>query len=210
LFKKFAGDYPKILAGMKINMTPIGFVIMPHIFNPTNKHMLESDARKKIQPPYPLVKFISEIPNKMRRIAVDVGAGTGYFTVHLAKLFKKVYAVEVSFEMGEYLIKRAHGSGLMNIGVIISDKPPELDFDVDFVLFGNVLHEMSNPQQYIRWASKSRIVAVIDWKKVETPFGPPLDDRIPEEDVIFMLEKERLKVKEIRAYKYHYFVVGYR
>ena len=195
---------------MKINMTPIGFVTMPHIFNPTNKHMLESDARKKIQPPDPLVKFISEIPGEMRRIAVDVGAGTGYFTVHLAKLFKKVYAVEVSFEMAEYLIKRAHGSGLMNIGVIISDKPPELDFDVDFVLFGNVLHEISNPQQYIRWASKSRIVAIIDWKKVETPFGPPLDDRIPEEDVIFMLENEGLKVKEIRAYKYHYFVVGYR
>jgi len=184
---------------------------MPHIFNPANKHELESDRRREIQPPNPLIKFISEIPDEMRQIAIDVGAGTGYFTVHLAKLFKKVYAIEINFEMAEYLIKKAHNSGLMNIGVIVSDKPPEFDFNVDFVLFANVLHELNDLQSYIHWAaSKSRIVAVIDWKKVETPFGPPLDDRIPEKDVISMLEKEGLRVEEIDAYRYHYFIVGER
>ncbi len=184
---------------------------MPHVFDPSNKHELESDKRREIQPPDPLVKFVSEIPDEIRQIAVDVGAGTGYFTVHLAKLFKKVYAIEISFEMAEYLIKKAHESGLMNIGVIVSDKPPELDFNVDFVLFANVLHELSDPQSYIHWAaSKSRTIVVIDWKKIETPFGPPLDDRILEEDVITMLEREGLKVDEIDAYQYHYFIVGER
>jgi len=68
---------------------------MPHKFNPRDWHILESEWRRRILPVEPLLKKVSKLNKK--DIAFDIGAGTGYFTVPLAKVFKKVYAVEISF-----------------------------------------------------------------------------------------------------------------
>jgi hypothetical protein len=55
--------------------------------------------------------------------------------------------------------------GAKNIEIIISSKPPEIDFDINLVLFSNVLHEMENPEEYLSWARKSDYVVVAEWKK---------------------------------------------
>jgi SAM-dependent methyltransferase len=177
--------------------------VMSNVFNPKNQ--LESEFRKKILPVDPLIALISKLPK--RDIAIDVGAGTGYFTIHLAKLFRKVYAIEISLEVAKYLMEEASSNDLVNIGVIISNKP-ELDFNVDFILFSDVLHEMRDPQSYINWAAKKgEIIAVIDWK-ANAPLGPPANAKISEEVVIEMLKNTGLEIEKIECYTYHYFIVG--
>lgn len=84
---------------------------MTHVFNPSHKHKLESESRKKILPKEPLIEFISGLAPGERRNALEIGSGTGYFTVVLARYFQKVYGVEISADMAEYLEKRLQDEG---------------------------------------------------------------------------------------------------
>ncbi|AEA46302.1 class I SAM-dependent methyltransferase [Archaeoglobus veneficus] len=175
-------------------------------FDPAKKHLLESEEYRKILPVEPFIEVISGIEIR-RDVAVDVGAGTGHFTIPLAGIFRKVYAIEISMEMAEYLHKKAHDMGVTNIGVIVTERPPELK--ADFVLFANVLHEMEKIEEYLEWASKiSSVVAVIDWKE-DAPFGPPVSERINEEKMVEMLGKW-FDVERKDVYRYHYFLLGRR
>ncbi len=176
-------------------------------FDPAKKHILESEEYRRILPVEPLIEAISEIEIR-RNVAVDVGAGTGHFTIPLAKIFRKVYAIEISMEMAEYLHKKAHSMGVKNIGVIVTERPPELK--AEFALFANVLHEMKKPEEYLEWASKmNSVVAVIDWKE-NAPFGPPLEERISEEEMAGLLGRFFDVIERRDAYRYHYFLLGKR
>lgn len=178
---------------------------MTHVFDPSQKHKLESDFRKKILPKEPLIEFISSLAPEDRRIALDVGSGTGYFTVVLARYFQKVYGVEVSRDMADYLARRLQEEEIKNVGLIV-DERPQIDFEVDLAFFANVLHEVDNPESYLDYRAK--MIVVIDWKEEQTSFGPPPDVRIPEERMVNMLEEKGYKTKKIDAYQYHYFIVG--
>ncbi len=176
---------------------------MPHRFDAKHWHILESEWRKRILPVEPLIKRLEILPK--RDVAFDIGAGTGYFTVHLARLFRKVYAVEVNLEMAKILASK----GLKNVGIIISEKPPEIDFKIDFVLFADSLHEIDCREEYIEWCCMhADNVAVIDWKK-DCDFGPPKEDRLDEEYVKRLLER-CFKVERIESYECHFFLFGSR
>ncbi|WP_457549919.1 class I SAM-dependent methyltransferase [Archaeoglobus sp.] len=167
------------------------------------RDVLESDWRIRILPVDPLVERIEKL--KRREVAFDIGAGTGYFTVHLAKLFRKVYAVEKDFEMA----KEISNKGLKNVGVIVTDKPPDIDFEVDFVLFADSLHEIEDREAYAKWVERhARAFAVIDWKKGACQsFGPPNAERLEIEYILNLFDGFELEVIDI--YKCHYFIFGY-
>ncbi len=161
------------------------------------------DWRKRILPVDPLVERIKKL--ERRDVAFDIGAGTGYFTVHLAKLFKKVYAVEKEFERAKEISKK----GLKNVGVIVTDKPPDIDFEVDFVLFADSLHEIEDKEGYAEWVEKhAKAFAVIDWKKEACQnFGPPIGKRLDLDYVVGLFKGFRVEV--INVYECHFFVFGY-
>ena len=174
---------------------------MPHRFDHRHCQILESDWRKQILPVDPLIRKLETLPKRI--VAFDIGAGTGYFTVHLAKLFKKVYAVDVSLDMAKILASK----GLKNVGIIISEKPPQIDFEIDFVLFADSLHEIDCREEYIEWCCKyARSVAVIDWN-MDCEFGPPKHDRLDEGYVKELLER-CFEVESIKVYKCHFFLFG--
>ena len=174
---------------------------MPHKFDPKHWQILESEWRRQILPVDPLMEKLKELPKK--DIAFDIGAGTGYFTVTLAKLFRKVYAVEINQEIAKILASK----GLKNVGIIISEKPPKIDFEIDFVLFADSLHEIDEKEEYIEWTCENaNAIAVIDWKK-DCEFGPPKDDRLDESYVKGLLER-CFKVESLDAYECHFFLFG--
>ncbi len=173
---------------------------MKHRFDPKKAHVLDSEWRRRVFPPEKVVEFIESLRPK-KNVLFDVGAGTGYLTVPLARVFKKVYAVEVNEEMAEILRKRVEEEKLLNVGIIVSDKPPEVDFKIDVVLFSNVLHEMDNPEEYLEWASRAEYVVVAEWKKEEMDFGPPIDERLSIEEI----EKlSKMKLVKSENLSYHY------
>ncbi|NJE04720.1 class I SAM-dependent methyltransferase [Thermococcus sp. M36] len=173
-----------------------------HRFNPGHAHVLDSEWRRRVFPPEDVVGFALSAGVR-RRTAVDVGAGTGYLTVPLARAFQRVYAIEASPKMAEILKRRIEDEKLDNVEVVITERPPDIG-DFDLVVFSSVLHEMENPREYLRWAGKA-FVLVAEWKKEPMPFGPPIHERLSPEDVIRLAGS--LEVVRYRELPYHYLML---
>lgn len=174
---------------------------MPHKFSHEHADFLDSEERRKFFPPEKVLGVLDGVYIR-KGIAFDVGAGTGYLTIPLSRIFKKVYAIEVSQEMAEILSRRLSEKGISNVGIIISESPPKVDFKMDLVVFSNVLHEMVEPKEYLCWAKKASYVLIAEWKKLPMNFGPPLEERLSLEEILALCEGfEILKVEEL---PYHY------
>jgi ubiquinone/menaquinone biosynthesis C-methylase UbiE len=77
----------------------------------------------------------------------DVGAGTGYFTVRLAKRVAKVYATDLQPEMLDLLRTRLARDKLANVELVLATdhdaKLPERS--IDLALLVDVYHELADP-----------------------------------------------------------------
>ena len=180
---------------------------MKHVFDPDKAEILESEGRKKIEPVDVIIEKVKRIEFE-RKIAVEVGAGTGYYTIPLSKIFKRVYAIDLSFKMAEKLNKKLAELGIKNVGIIVTDAPPRLDFPIDLVLFANVLHEIDDPDEYLEWARESNCVMIVEWKKIDMEFGPPYEERLSEKDVLKMLEGFEMQEVDVDSLPYHYVILA--
>ncbi len=120
------------------------------------------------------------------RIA-DLGAGTGYFTIPIARLVgpaTPVLAVDVEPRMIDYLRQRAAREGLRNIETILADpQDPKLPAaSVDTILIVNTWHHITDRAAYAQklaaaLAPGGRIVVIdfIPRPQEERGFGPPTE-----------------------------------
>lgn len=150
---------------------------MTHKFPFENKNLLYDPKRKEI---LPIDKILRNIPEINNSIAVDLGAGTGYFTEPLAKKVKKVYAIDIEQKFVNLLKKEFPKN--KNIEVLLSteDKIPLQNNSVDVVFTSTVFHELEGSatlKEIKRILKKQAIFVVIDWKKEKTPIGPPIKER---------------------------------
>ncbi|AIY89794.1 class I SAM-dependent methyltransferase [Geoglobus acetivorans] len=180
---------------------------MPHRYS-GKPEALKSEKRRRI---LPVDVFEKEVIGKVRcrENAVDYGAGPGYFTIPLAKHFKRVYAIDANIEMVEALRSELERLKIKNVGIVLSERLPEFDFPVDFVLFSNVLHEVDDWRGFLEWASKAKVVCVIEWKKIEMDYGPPVEERIDENEMEKALRENFRFVEKLPIYAHHYTLMGY-
>ena len=88
-------------------------------------------------------------------IVADIGAGTGYMSLRMAKRVGptgKVYANDIQPEMLRRLRKNADKAQLKNIEIVLgSEVDPKLPAgQLDLVLMVDVYHELSEPQKMLR------------------------------------------------------------
>jgi ubiquinone/menaquinone biosynthesis C-methylase UbiE len=147
--------------------------------------MFDDPARDAWQMPD---RVIETLGLKPRQIVADVGAGTGYFSVRLAKsaAAPKVYAADIEPSMVQYLRDRASREGLKNVTAIqASGATPNLPEPVDVILIVDTYHHIGDRETYFRKLTKSLKpggrIAIIDFKP-DSPEGPPKEFR-------FSLEK---------------------
>lgn len=132
-------------------------------------------------------RVIAALNLKRGQIVADIGAGTGYFSVRLAKseAAPKVYAADIEPSMVSYLRERAAKEGLRNVTAVqaAADKP-NLPEPVDVILIVDTYHHIGDRQAYFRGLAKSirpgGRVAIIDFKP-DSPEGPPKEFRFPPE-----------------------------
>jgi cyclopropane fatty-acyl-phospholipid synthase-like methyltransferase len=134
-------------------------------------------------------KVIAALHLKPGQVVADIGAGTGYFTVRLARsaAAPKVYGVDIEPSMVAYIRERAAKEGLKNvIAVQASLDDARLPESVDVVLIVDTYHHIGNRVVYFRKLAKSLKpggrVAIIDFK-ADSPEGPPQEFRFPPEKV---------------------------
>lgn len=124
-------------------------------------------------------------------IFLDLGCGSGDYSLYAAKIVGDaglVYAIDVWPEILEGIDDEACGQGLMNIRTIAGDIRKTLsigDNCVDVCLLATVLHTLNlmndGPElfsQIRRVLKKDGSLFIIECKKKEMPFGPPVHVRI--------------------------------
>jgi len=155
----------------------------PRVFDPARRKRLCSAERHKRLPPH---KILSEIGLKPGDTFVDIGCGTGFFTLPAAVLVGprgRVVGLDISPEMISDLILAAAKKGLTHVKAVLSPPgKPRFPRGTDVYFLANVLHEVADKAALLRAVRrnatrKSRLV-VIDFYKKKTEHGPPLRERI--------------------------------
>lgn len=118
-------------------------------------------------------------------LVADIGSGTGYFAVRLARAVPggHVYGADIEPDMVRHLAERARREGLANLtSVAAAPDDPRLPRPVDLVLLVNTYHHVANrPAYFARLRQALRPagrVAIIDFLP-DAPMGPPRQGRIP-------------------------------
>ncbi|UYZ15169.1 class I SAM-dependent methyltransferase [Brevibacillus sp. WF146] len=182
-------------------------------FDPSHMEKLDNPERRKALPPE---KILATLEIRANDIVLDLGAGTGYFTLPAARLTSgKVYALDVEPKMLEVLEQRVKEQQFNHVELVegkIEDIPMENN-QVDRIIASFVLHEvdpLSKGIREIRRVLKSggRCLC-IEWKKKPTEQGPPLAHRIHSDDMKKAFEENGFQIVHF-AYptEAHYIIVA--
>ncbi len=123
-------------------------------------------------------------------IVADIGAGTGYFSVRLAKRVPegKVFAIDVEPDMLRYLSERARREHLDKIiPIVATQESANVPEPSDVMLIVDTYHHIDDRVAYFTKLKKSLRpqghLAIVDFKP-DSPEGPPPEHRIPAKKVI--------------------------
>jgi cyclopropane fatty-acyl-phospholipid synthase-like methyltransferase len=162
---------------------------MQHRFDDPERYAKSFDdpARDGWQTPSRVIDVLALSPTVS---IADIGAGTGYFSMRLAKAIPggTVYAVDVERSMLDHIRKRALGEGLKNVVTVqASGASPNLPKPVGVVIIVDTYHHLPSRPTYFRALQKSLMpgarVAIIDFRK-DSPEGPPPEFRFEADQII--------------------------
>ncbi len=166
-----------------------GRVIAP-VMGVQGSDWLERENREAEEAPSKAIEALDLRPGMT---VADVGAGSGYYTVRLAKRVGpsgRVFATDVQPGMLEILERRLAREGLPNVTTILStDENPGLPAaSLDLALMVDVYHELQSPQAFMR---RLRDALKPDGRLVLLEFRKE-DPRVP------ILEVHKMSVAEVR------------
>jgi cyclopropane fatty-acyl-phospholipid synthase-like methyltransferase len=186
---------------------------MPHRFEHAEEWAarFEDPSRDAWQQPDKVIEALALPPNAK---VADVGSGTGYFAVRLARAVPqgRVYGVDVEPDMARYLGERARREGLSNVTpVVASPSDAKLPEPVDVVLVVDTYHHIDNRADYFRRLKGSLTprgrLAIIDFRKGQ-PMGPPDAHKLAPEQVRAELESAGWRLAAEHGFLPHqYFLV---
>jgi len=135
----------------------------------------ESPERDAYQKPEKVLEFLGDISGKT---IMDIGAGSGYFSVKLAKKGANVIAADVNDEFQALLKERIKKEKIENLTTrkIPYDAPGLENQEVDMVLIVNTYHHIENRSEYfakVKTGLKNDgELVVIDFFDADIPVGP--------------------------------------
>lgn len=134
-------------------------------------------------------RIIDALRIKPGQSIADIGAGTGYFSVRLARTAgtPTVYAVDIEPAMVSYLKGRAAKEGLSNLHAVqAASEGPNLPAAVDTILIVDTYHHIPNRVAYFTALKRSLkpggTLAIVDFRK-DAPSGPPPEFRFTPEQI---------------------------
>ena len=155
----------------------------------------DSPERAEWQRPDAVIAALGLRPDA--RVA-DLGAGTGYFTVRLARAVPRgqVYAEDIEPDMVRYLADRAAREGLGNVTALRGDAAdPKLPDKLDAAIMVDTYHHIADPTAFFAQV-RERLrpggdLVIVDFKKdaPEDAPGPPAPMRIADAIVVAHLRK---------------------
>ena len=140
--------------------------------------------------------FFKELDLQMGAAFLDLACGRGAYCLAASEIVGergKVYGLDL-WEEGIALLKVAAGEkGLNNIDAVVSDagkRFPLDDHSIDVCLMATVLHDFVEDkidqavlQETVRVVKSDGMLAILEFKKIDGPPGPPLHIRLSPEQV---------------------------
>lgn len=158
------------------------------------------------------------LPVKPGSVVLDLACGKGAYSLFLSKIVGDqglVYAVDLWKEGLLLLDKEIKYRNIHNIMPLLCDATKEIDVDeyhVDLCLMATALHDFEEAGQteavlkQVKTLLKPKgCLAVIEFKKVEGPPGPPISIRLSEDQVNELVAGygfKKLKTADIGDYNY--------
>ncbi|ERP30824.1 class I SAM-dependent methyltransferase [Chitinivibrio alkaliphilus] len=169
----------------------------PHIFNPKKRDALNNPERHK---DFPVEEILRQRKISPPRIALDLGAGTGFFSKALAPLMAApglLYAADISPEMIQYMKAECCPHLPQLHPLLLTDhRIPCKDAEIDLIIMVNVFHELPHPQESLRECKRvlhpTGDILISDWRPDAGPGGPPREDRISHTEVEAICEEAGL------------------
>ncbi len=162
-------------------------------FPPERRHMLIDPDRARVLDPG---RIISLLPVEPGHVVMDVGCGNGFFTFPLAEYLVrgKVYAVDMQEGMLRDIRDRIAREDVKNVVPVLSQELtislPEHSVDGVFSAF--MLHETLDPPAFLRLMrglmKPGGWLGLLEWYKREMESGPPVADRIDEQECLRLLQ----------------------
>jgi ubiquinone/menaquinone biosynthesis C-methylase UbiE len=148
---------------------------------------------------------------------VDIGAGTGFFAMPFSEKMHqgRVYACDISDTMISWMketIPEKYRGAVIPTKMEESEVPLP-DGIADLVYMIDVYHELEEPAKMLlearRLLRKGGKLMIVDWKKQETPGGPPLHHRVAAQVIAsHMAEGGFVDIVSHEVLPYHCFLVG--
>jgi ubiquinone/menaquinone biosynthesis C-methylase UbiE len=149
---------------------------------------------------------------------LDMGCGSGMYSLALAKIIGdggRVHAVDLWAEGVERLRETIERRGLKNISPIVADVSKTLPLpgdSMDVILMATVLHDLKEAgvqdgalAEARRLLKSHGLFAVVEFKKVPGPPGPPISIRLSPDELTALVEPfgfTRTGLQEIGPYNY--------
>ncbi len=170
----------------------------------------EDPARAEWQKPE---KTIASLGSLKGKTVADIGAGTGYFSFPIAQQAQKVIAIDIDQRFLDYIAQKKESQ---KIGANIETRLTKPDSsglkpgEADMVLIVDTYHHIEGRIDYFKklkkCLSKDGVLVIIDFKKMETPMGPPVEMRLAEDEVESELKSAGFTIvsadKDLLPYQY--------
>jgi len=168
---------------------------MAHKFNPKMKEKLDSPERRAVLPPKEIL-----VQNNLHKgqTLVDIGCGTGYFTLAGAEIVGeagKAVGLDTSAEMISHLENKILVKGYSNTHLLLSEEY------ADFAVLGFIFHEVDNKARFLqeirRVLKPSGTLLILEWAKNEQlQGGPPLHHRLSMKEAADFLTSGGFEVRK--------------
>ena len=175
---------------------------MSHIYeNGIDAAIRKLENPQRVSRHDPNVLF-SRIGLESGMVVADLGCGTGFFALPASKIVGAegmVYAIDQMPEALDVLRRKIEQGQIGNIKVFQSDihSTPIESGSVDLALMANVFHDADRKvvlNECRRILKSSGKLFIIDWKKISTVDGPPLQFRIEQADARDIIQNNGWKV----------------
>lgn len=152
---------------------------------------------------------------------LDLGCGDGYFSIAASQVVGKdgiVYAFDADEGSITRLKKEIVDRKLTNIEASVVDitkKLPLADESISLAFMSNVLHGLvendeaeSAFEEIARVTAQNGRLAVVEFKKQESPMGPPLSIRLSPDDVETLARRYGFSSESVQEVgPYHYAII---
>jgi len=186
-----------------------------HSFGDAHKwaQVFDDPARDAWQKPHEVIDALALKPGA---VIADIGSGTGYFSVRLARMVpdSHVYGVDTEPDMVRYLAERAKREKLPNVlALAAAPGDPHLPRKADLILFVDVFHHIEDRERYFTKLRNSLAaggrVAIIDFR-LDSPDGPPQAARIAPAQVTAELKRAGYALEREHGFLPHQYFLVFR